>query len=583
MADSALLTIETDFISVEFRGPHRSGRKEALGLTAKIESRLVVDAGIAPARVTYVNVDGRTTSWLKDLAGPQFHESTAYQLVAISRSGSVAPVVTHRDRGLVRDLTNISGQPITVGPINFSEHVGLSDFSFSVGDRMLRVTLEVFPTKLDYAEDFRDLLREVNSAARGLAFEYLRSTYLNVGAEHAETSTGLEWLSLLKHHIATLELAMLFADSHPRRALRRGYDTVRIERVRRADNVVRAALRKRSAKAVVSLEHVGYVPQRVLAGRALETLDTNEHRWLKQNLILARDRLASIAEGLRVDVVAADLAKRSATRLKSEFAEVVDFRDRVSRLIELPVLAEALPQFEPTFSSLTLMMAPGYAEAYQSLLALRLGLTVEGGALAASPKELDVLYENWCFIRLAQIIAACCGAAVELDDVLAVNASGIRVRLTQGRQSSICLKDAKREIRLTYNRHFDGLTGSQRPDVVLELLHLGWPEIIIVFDAKYRVDASDEYIKTFAMPGPPVDAVNALHRYRDAIVLGAIDSPRGRPVVKGVALFPLTAGMVGGFSAHPFFRSLDVLHGGCHVPVLDEKALLAANEETHQL
>ncbi|MGE0397189.1 MAG: DUF2357 domain-containing protein [Kofleriaceae bacterium] len=486
------------------------------------------------------------------------------------------PVVIHRDQNLLREIGSVAGQPIVVGYLNFTEHVGRSELSFSVGDHALRVVIEVFPTKLDYADDFRELLHEVNGAARGLAFEYLRSTYLAIGSAVVHENTGLEWITLLRHHVERLETSMAYVDAHPRRSLYRGYETVRLERVRRVDSVVRAGLRKRPSRSAVQLGTFGKVQERIIAPRALETLDTHEHRWLKQNLDLSRDRLASIAEELSSAVAAADVARRSAARLRTEHAEVSGFRDRVTRMAELPVLKDARPiGVEPSFSSLTLMLAPGYAEAYQALLALRLGLAVEGDALEASPKELDLLYESWCFIRLAQLIADCCGAAVDLDDVLAVTTAGIRVRLRQGKRSSIRLSESGRALQLTFNRDFDGLTGAQRPDIVLELLHDGWPEIVIVFDAKYRIDTSDEYLKTYGQPGPPVDAVNALHRYRDAIVLGAASAPRGRPVVKGVALFPLTAGKVGAFKEHSFYKALDVLGIGA-IPFLPETTELVA-------
>lgn len=84
-------------------------------------------------------------------------------------------------------------------------------------------------------------------------------------------------------------------------------------------------------------------------------------------------------------------------------------------------------------------------------------------------------------------------------------------------------------------------TGEQRPDIVLRFRHDSWPDLVVVLDAKYRLDASDEYVKQYGSPGPPQDAVSALHRYRDAIVEETTAKDLERPVVKGAALFPLNA------------------------------------------
>jgi PD-(D/E)XK nuclease superfamily len=39
-----------------------------------------------------------------------------------------------------------------------------------------------------------------------------------------------------------------------------------------------------------------------------------------------------------------------------------------------------------------------------------------------------------------------------------------------------------------------------------------------LFDAKYRLQSDETYVRAFNAEGPPIDAVNALHRYRDAVV-----------------------------------------------------------------
>ena len=101
-------------------------------------------------------------------------------------------------------------------------------------------------------------------------------------------------------------------------------------------------------------------------------------------------------------------------------------------------------------------------------------------------------------------------------------------------------------MRLIYTPAYSGLTGQQRPDVVLVFQKQGHPDLFVVFDAKYRLQSDTEYVATFGSPGPPIDAVNALHRYRDAIITTTADRP-GRPTVKGVALFPLTAGATAQF------------------------------------
>lgn len=119
-------------------------------------------------------------------------------------------------------------------------------------------------------------------------------------------------------------------------------------------------------------------------------------------------------------------------------------------------------------------------------------------------------------------------------------------------------------VTVAFGRAYRSPTGLQRPDVLVAVEVEGWRSPFeILLDAKYRVDASPEYVERHGGPGPPEDAVNALHRYRDAILdrepgsepdgSGAAAQHR---IVMGAALFPLQD-PDGGFRQHTFYRSLE--------------------------
>ena len=123
------------------------------------------------------------------------------------------------------------------------------------------------------------------------------------------------------------------------------------------------------------------------------------------------------------------------------------------------------------------------------------------------------------------------------------------------------LKDTirSRTVVVAYNQSFDGPTGNQKPDITITFKHKGHRDLILVLDAKYRVDRTLEYTKRFGMIGPPIDAVNALHRYRDAIFLESDSNTKVRPVIKGVALFPATASECSNLNESSLFKSISTL------------------------
>jgi uncharacterized protein len=160
-------------------------------------------------------------------------------------------------------------------------------------------------------------------------------------------------------------------------------------------------------------------------------------------------------------------------------------------------------------------------------------------------------------------------AQADVGALLQIEETGIRVRLRRGEQSAMTCVGTDRTVVLSYNPEYAGLTGDQRPDIVLRFQHNSWPDLIIVFDAKYRLDASEEYRKRFGTAGPPQDAINVLHRYRDAIVVDSADRGLQRPVVKGAALFPLTVEESRDFTLSRLFKAIEVLGIGA-LPFLPE-------------
>jgi uncharacterized protein len=135
---------------------------------------------------------------------------------------------------------------------------------------------------------------------------------------------------------------------------------------------------------------------------------------------------------------------------------------------------------------------------------------------------------------------------------------GLRVRLRRGWEHALRfpLPGGGRLV-MAYNPRFSGgaLLVPQQPDIVLELHRPGEPVRRTVLDAKYRVDASAAYVSRYGAPGPPEDALNTLHRYRDA--LGATHA---------IALFPWRD-EAGDFRESRLWRSIESAGVGA-VPML---------------
>ncbi|MEX2547282.1 MAG: DUF2357 domain-containing protein [Chloroflexota bacterium] len=519
------------------------------------------------------NALGHWSEWEPGHAGPAFFEATAYRVVIEDLVGSRPPRFTHRDPTLLDNVDRVPNHAIVAGTLNFRQQLGRSTFKIAGDTEQLRVTIEVFPTKLDYATDYEEILDEVSAGARALALEYLRATYRGGATTPQHGATDLEWLTLVRNEVDRLESALNYLEQHPHRALDRTVQPEQVERIGRPSrSTIRAIARGRGAGQFVEVVPGVQARSKLPSRRAVETLDTPEHRWLRQQLIGVQQRLGRIFRDAQAQLRPRNDG-RPQPRRTAELREITRLQERLARLLEGEAIAAATTTAPSDFASLTLLGQPGYREAYRALVTLRLGLSVHGDDVDLSVKDLDQLYEVWCFLRICRLLAVKADQPPRLTGVIRPRAvGGLRVALRQGRSSAVELILGEARLIVLYNQTYPGLTGTQKPDIVIEVHHAGWPRMFIVFDAKYRLDATDEYVASFGGPGAPVDAVNALHRYRDAIVLAAsADQALGRPVVKGAALFPLTAGDE--FKSHKLWRSLESLGIGA-LPFLPDSTAL---------
>ena len=182
--------------------------------------------------------------WQTGRGGPHFFEETTYRVRVKSLGSDQIPTLIHRDPSLFQDVDAYPDDYMCAGPFNFRSQVGLSNLEIRVGHESLRIIIEVFPTKLDYQRDYKTLLSDVAAAARGLALEYLRSTY-RLGAESDDDHpTSLEWVTLLRNQIAALQQAVHYVNQHPYHGLSAATENVRADKIKRNNSSVRQAIIK---------------------------------------------------------------------------------------------------------------------------------------------------------------------------------------------------------------------------------------------------------------------------------------------------------------------------------------------------
>lgn len=530
-----LLTIETSDGLIEVRGNHEPRAGLMAGVDNVGRGRLVIKGTSDVISAAYLDIDGSMVKWDPSRGGgPVLYEDVTYHLWI---EGTVsAPAIRHRDPLFTRDITFRPERRVASGTFNLGRQIGILPLTVAFASRFLDIELEVVPTKIDYATDYENLISEVATSVRGLALEYMRSTHRRGDRSHTR-STEIEWLSSLRQQIAELQKAFAHIEQRPFHHLLREVRPTANHKIRRLDSVARRAiLRGKGSGVIDDVPALGPVRRVIDSVIAVSTLDTPEHCWLRSQTRLVHQQLRSLNAALESET--RKTHRVVGERRIAEQAEVARLADSVGNLLQMEFLrmAESAPRQSPP--SLTLLGAPGYREAYRILSGLRLGLAVKGTALELQTKDIHELYELWCYLTVVELVAVYTDTERDVAQLVKHYQGVLRVDLQAGKESEIPLQGNERTFHIAYNRSFPSETGEQKPDIVIRVEEHGRPDVIIVLDAKYRVDATDPYRQKYGAPGPPIDAINALHRYRDAIVLN--QSERYRPVVRGAALFPLT-------------------------------------------
>lgn len=465
-----------------------------------------------------LKVGDRVTEGTADL---RLFEQCDYHVHVMAKARDARVQLAHRDPVVLHGQHQIDGAQDVGVSINFGSQVGRTLFSVLVnGEPEFDLELEVSSTKLDYATDFEALLRDVQGMATGLVFAYLRSTYRIGVAFHSDRPSELEWILLLRHVAVDLGKALRFIAARPIRGLRRAVRNMPSGRVRRIDATMRRNIQRGRGRGPFTRTPRN-PPLRSYLGehRAEPMLDTVEHRWLAAQVQRCRHRVAGLLRAA-LEPTAAEPRPRQ----RQIARELEQLETQLGELAALEPLAAATGLPPPGFASLQLLGAPGYREAYQHCLILGLGLRIEGGLYEVTLKDLGTLYEYWCYLRILQIIAEETRSEIPARDLVTVLSTGLRVNLQKGTTSRVTLgRGGPCEIDLVFNPvlSHEFILVDQSPDILISLRAPDWPTMELVVDAKYRVTAKKAYLaanRDFA--GPPPDALNALYRYRDAILLG---------------------------------------------------------------
>ena len=481
---------------------------------------------------------------------PCFFEDGQYQVVLEKKKNKNSNYdVFHSGIRITEGFQPIGGS--LIGIIDFSSDIGYTAIDIFIdGIKLLKLVLEVFPSKLDYYKDYQSLIMEINEEVVSLAFKFIDKTYLAGKLVNTDHQTNTEFLSILDIIFADLEVSLKRIVNNFKHNVITYERLTNTHKAKKVSNKTKQYIRThgdsliKSEKGFININNSLYYTQKVVEEKKVTTIDILENRFVKYMIQQTIKRLKSI----KIYLDPSD---------ERENDTLISIRKKMKILeMYLNTYFQDVNNLKGNKSmSLIFQMAPGYKEMYKKYIMLNKGLDLGDDLFKITPKKLYSLYEMWCYIKIHKILCDL-GYEVEEYGILQYKDSGMYLSLLQDSQSKMVYKSNKNKLELWYNKSYSLPTTDQRPDTVLHIRNSNdTANRTYIFDAKYRISVQNDKI------GPMVEDINVMHRYRDAIVSKMNDEFHYKYDTFGAyVMFPY--GNEADFIDHKFYKSIEEVNVG---------------------
>jgi predicted component of viral defense system (DUF524 family) len=435
------------------------------------------------------------------------------------------------------------------GSFNLKNAVGYTTLLIqdSRGEEVFKLDTEVYPQKLEYKEDFQQMIYEITKIIYNLIYDYLQKTYANTQLTNQRSASLVEWRAILEVLFNVLEKSLDHIIKHPKSEIKSTTHVREVSRVKRTSRGVQKWILKNQrylnqntgeGLLVTKGTYCSHLPET----RKQVSYNTFENRFVVWAVKQILSKLEDLNKFLRKTA-------SNPNKIEQELKTLKTYRQRLRRRLSASVFRD-VEEFENQFHfSTVLTMASGYKDFYHKYLLLRKALSVfEDDQFKMDYKDIATLYEYWCFLKIVHILKENPKYNLVSNDLIRVHGSKFIVSLKQGKESKFVFeeKDTKEKYHLYFNRSFTSkdytYTFTQRPDYSIQFKKEGYENPFwFVLDAKYRFNKKDDKENNKSSYDAPDDAIGQLHRYRDAILHQISKDMTYRSAIKnlgGLILYP---------------------------------------------
>lgn len=508
---------------------------------------------------------------------PVVFETCKYQIRLLFHGVDVdaEPIVRHvrkdiEDCFFYDEGIKDKGEKSLTGELDFLNEPGLFklEFAYQKGGKQKEayVTFEIVSPKLDTKNDYKSLLREVNEEYENVIYRYLSISLQQFC--RGRLNTDATWMTAFQSIVDDYLKNIHRVIQSPHSQIEEVQTSRKAEQIKQWTPNLEEQYGEVSKAGKIEEQYFNYKETH-------STHDTQENRFVKYTIEAIGKRLSSI-----IATVLSNTQEELSERHRQQW---IGYQNALKKMSKHPFFS-SIGRFEGMKQeSLVLQNRMGYRQIYKDWLKLKRGIDIYNGAVTIGTLQIWEIYELWCFIKMKKLVADVLGISREdtLYEQLVTEPKG--TLLNPFSNSSVehiveyrypdaddGLSEARKTILLahkddvvtlhyqhTFNRRscdmgINTATTEQRPDIVLNIRNSSGEYVLTyLYDAKYRVINDKVLDKDFeaqdveeygSMPGgdyPPTDAINQMHRYRDAIYYSKEHEPyRSKEIIGGYILFP---------------------------------------------
>ena len=417
------------------------------------------------------------------------------------------------------------------GRLNFENHAGTSYLDIEVyAGAKINIPVEVLTQKLDYYDEFQQLLHQISEYSASLLIRFDSATETVFGVSAEEDISPMAELMAYRRLFRDGRLPLYIREIINNPSSKVSSQIIK-ESSAFATNPDWAKLAQSSIDydfrrgGVLQDGFSGYTPLNVPDRKIVISHDTQDNRFVKSSLRILRSRL----QNLKIRMPKKYRASKSAMNRWSEELDSLlshPFWRSIGNSGEFP-------------SSMLMASRKGYREYMMFYLAFSLSIQLESeNTLLSSGGDIKPayhLYEMWCYLMVHDILCELTGENGKPELSFANKDKQFMKDLISRNDKPIefkyCVDNHEVTLKLYYNKDFakvddgstqwaDSYSGVFNPDISIsmemnEIVH--W----LHFDAKYRLDLSrwkSELQGNKNSLSFKREDIHKMHTYRDAVL-----------------------------------------------------------------